>query len=664
MKSVSHFLRVVLIAGLTSGMLEGLSFTNNKEYDLNLIIRDNNNNTVFNDCLPAGSICSWVINKAHPSPLCVKVKPHGAARNASCYRIHLPHDATMSLGNSWMLIKSWFFESAQIHDVLLEHDNAGIVFYGDDATHTVLLSGQEKRLSAEAEKEIDRLSEQLELVGYEEQARIESYIKYLHELPWNVQTQDNVDLVAAKQILDERHCGLESVKEKILDFLGAQIYRNTQGVVQPDSSVGQRSPVLCLVGPSGVGKTSLARSIADCLNRQYQRISVGGVDDITELKGMMRGYTGALPGRIIQALHRAGSSNPVLLIDELDKIGKASHKGDPAAALLEALDPEQNKEYVDYYVNVGFDLSKVLFVVTANDLSTIAPALLDRMDIIEVPPYSRQEKVEIANRHIIPRVVKELGLGNTVPLISLPVLHELLNDYAAEAGVRELEQVIRTLCTKYARSLLETKQGIIFSPQNLQQYLGAPRVIAMNGVRNKQQSVGCVNGLGWTPIGGKISQAQVKYFKGDGKLLVTGSCGDMLEQSCKVAHSYVRSIAERYKLSSSTFIDNDFHIHFPYVGIPKDGPSFGVAITLAVLSAVTKRSLDGNYAMTGETDICGKVLPVGGLKQKVLAAQEAGIKNVLIPEANKKDIEQFKKDITVKVHYIATIDDAIKLVLK
>lgn len=460
-----------------------------------------------------------------------------------------------------------------------------------------------------------------------------NYIETLLEMPWDKATKDNVDLKLAQNILDEEHYGLEKVKERILEFLAVRAY-NQHG----------KSPILCLVGPPGTGKSSIARSIAEALNKKYVRISLGGVHDEAEIRGHRKTYVGAMPGRVASGMRMAGVKNPVMLLDEIDKVG-VDHRGDAFAALLEVLDPEQNKAFRDNYVEIPLDLSEVFFVATANDVSTIPTPLLDRMDVIEVNSYTANEKFHIAKEHLVPKQVKEHGMEDVIQF-SDGAIRKVIASYTREAGVRNLERTIGELCRKSARKILtasDDKKKIKITASNISSFLGKEKYhqIAVN----KQPQIGIVRGLAWTSVGGDTLEIQVNTMPGDGKLKLTGQMGDVMQESAQIAYTYVRSIAVQYGVAEDYFEHHNFHLHIPAGAVPKDGPSAGITMATALLSAAAQKPVDHLIAMTGEINLRGKVMPIGGLKEKLLAANMAGVKRVLIPEENRLDLEELSAEI-------------------
>ena len=501
----------------------------------------------------------------------------------------------------------------------------------------------------EVERELDRLSKMHPSSAEYTVSR--DYIDWVLALPWNEETEDHLDLERAQEILDRDHYDLEKVKRRIIEYLAVR-------KLKPDA----KGPILCFFGPPGTGKTSLGRSIAEALGRKFYRIALGGVRDEAEIRGHRRTYVGAMPGRIIQGLRRVGVKNPVFMLDEIDKIG-TDFRGDPASALLEVLDPEQNASFTDHYLGVEFDLSKIIFIATANVLDTIPPPLLDRMEVLELSGYTLQEKLEIARRYLIPRQLKAHGL--TRRNISLPkrVVARIITDYTREAGVRNLEREIASVMRVAAKriALGETKK-IEVTISNLREFLGPPKYELE--VAERVRVPGVVTGLAWTPTGGEILFIEATKMEGSGKLILTGKLGDVMKESAQTALSLVRSKARELGIDPKIFQTTDIHIHVPSGAVPKDGPSAGVATTLALISLLMERSAAPLIAVTGEITLRGQVLPVGGIKEKVLAAHRAGIKEVILPKRNKKDLEDVPEDVkkALKFHFIQTIDEAIALV--
>lgn len=472
-----------------------------------------------------------------------------------------------------------------------------------------------------------------------ENAVIRGYIETLLELPWNKASKDSKDLERAERILEEEHYGMEKVKERILEFLA----------VRSLTKKGE-SPILCLVGPPGTGKTSIARSVAKALNKEYVRISLGGVRDEAEIRGHRRTYIGAMPGRIANGLRSAGVKNPLMLLDEIDKVS-SDYKGDTSAALLEVLDGEQNVKFRDHYVEIPLDLSEVLFIATANSLQTISKPLLDRMEIIEVNSYTENEKFHIAKEHLLPRQIKKNGLDKHKITVSDKALARIISGYTKEAGVRGLERKLSEICRKAAREYLDNnKKQVRISASNLEKYLGKARYEINKA--NEKDEVGIVRGLAWTSVGGDTLQIEVNTMPGKGEFKLTGQLGDVMKESAETGISYIRSVASVYGISPEYFKENDLHIHIPEGAVPKDGPSAGITMATAMISAITGRKVYAHVAMTGEITLRGRVLPIGGLKEKLLAAKQAGITKVLVPQKNEKDVAEISTEVTKNLEII------------
>jgi ATP-dependent Lon protease len=479
-----------------------------------------------------------------------------------------------------------------------------------------------------------------------------SYLDWITELPWNVQTEDNLDIEKAAKVLDEDHYNLEKVKKRILEYLAVR-------KLKPD----MKGPILCFAGPPGTGKTSLGRSIARALGRKFVRLSLGGVRDEAEIRGHRRTYVGALPGRIIQGLRKAGSNNPVFILDEIDKVG-TDFRGDPSSALLEVLDPEQNFSFSDHYLDVEFDLSRVMFITTANILDTIPPALRDRMEVLDLSGYIEEEKVQIAQSHLIPKQLGEHGLTEKNIVFEKKALQALIRNYTREAGLRNLEREIAAICRGVAKEVAEEK--LLFkkiTPAELLRYLGPVKFFS--DVAERTQTPGVATGLAWTQAGGDILFVEASKMPGRRTLNLTGQLGEVMKESAGAALSYIRSNAEQVGVSPDFYDNNDLHIHVPAGAIPKDGPSAGVAIFTALTSLLTDRPVRSDVAMTGEITLRGLVLPVGGIKEKVLAAKRAGIRAVILPQKNEKDLEEIQPALRkgLKFHLVERMDEVIDLAL-
>jgi len=504
-----------------------------------------------------------------------------------------------------------------------------------------------------ATQEVDRLQQMSPAAA--EYGVSRHYLDWILSVPWTKETEDKLDLAEAERILNEQHYGLKKVKDRLLEFL-AVLKRRKQ----------IKGPILCLVGPPGVGKTSLGRSVADALGRKFARISLGGMRDEAEIRGHRRTYVGALPGRIIQTLKRVESRNPVLMLDELDKVG-ADFRGDPASALLEVLDPAQNNTFTDHYLDLPFDLSRVLFITTANWLEPVHPALRDRLEVIELPSYTESEKLQIAKRYLVPRQLEEHGLTRKEVKIPNATLRRVIHDYTREAGVRQLEREIAALTRKATRRIVgdgHPPKSLLIAPALLKDYLGAARF--MNETAETIKEVGIATGLAWTPIGGEILFIEATRMPGKGILILTGSLGEVMKESAQTAASYLRSQAKQLGIDLSDYAKHDLHIHVPAGATPKDGPSAGVALVAALASLLTRRRVRSDIAMTGEISLRGRVMRVGGIKEKVLAAARFGIKQVILPEANHGDWSEVPEEVRHKlqVHFIRHISELLPLVLR
>lgn len=507
-------------------------------------------------------------------------------------------------------------------------------------------SGIHQEFKAKIGKVIDHLAAMPPMMA--ETAVARNYLDWIFSLPWNTESQDKLDLKEAKKLLDHDHYGLTKIKERILEYLAVR-------VLAPDA----KAPIICFVGPPGVGKTSLAQSIANAMGRKFARISLGGIHDEAEIRGHRRTYIGAMPGRFIEAIAQAKTKNPLILLDEIDKVG-ADFRGDPASALLEALDPEQNKAFHDNYIDIPFDLSKVFFLATANTVSTIPPALLDRMELIELTGYTEEEKVKIAKQYLIPRQMKRNGLKAKDIRFTDLLIRRVIEGYTREAGVRELERTIGSLCRKVGKKMVLQDDSLpSLNAKTLEKYLGPVKFMPM--AEEHPDAVGRVNGLAWTMAGGEVLDTEAVTIKGKGNLILTGQLGDVMKESAETAYTYIRSRAKQLGLKDDFYETLDTHIHLPEGAVPKDGPSAGVTMATAMASAYTGRKVRGDTAMTGEITLTGEVLPIGGVKEKVLAANQFGIKQILLPEKNRRDLEELPASVRDKLHfvYVKNVDDVL-----
>ena len=529
---------------------------------------------------------------------------------------------------------------------------------GEDTTGAEADHFQEEADKLEASNEVkERIEKEIERFknagnNSAESSVIRGYIETLLELPWDKESVDNMDLANAREILDEDHYGLEKVKERVLEFLA----------VRTLTKKGD-SPIICLVGPPGTGKTSIARSIARALDKKYVRICLGGVRDEAEIRGHRRTYIGAMPGRIANGMKQAGVKNPLMLLDEIDKVS-SDYKGDTSSALLEVLDSEQNNKFRDHYVELPLDLSEVLFIATANDVQTIPRPLLDRMELIEVSSYTENEKLHIAKEHLLEKQIEKNGLSGYDFSITDKAMKKLISSYTREAGVRSLERKIGEICRKAAREFLEEGKGSIkVTETSLKNYLGKERY-TVNRL-NDADDIGIVRGLAWTSVGGDTLEIEVNVMPGKGELLLTGQLGDVMKESAMAGISYIRSVSREYGIDDKFFKENDIHIHIPEGAVPKDGPSAGITMATAMTSAITKLPVRADIAMTGEITLRGRVLPIGGLKEKLLAAKNAGIRLVLVPEKNRPDVAEISSEIKkgLEIRFVSHMDEVLKAAL-
>ena len=498
-------------------------------------------------------------------------------------------------------------------------------------------SGIPEEYKEKIQKEIDHLAAMPPMMA--ETAVARNYLDWVFDLPWTKESDDLLDLAHAKEVLDEDHYGLTKIKERILEYLAVR-------VLAPDA----KAPIICFVGPPGVGKTSLAQSIARSMGREFARIALGGVHDEAEIRGHRRTYIAAMPGRFIEAINQAKTKNPLILLDEIDKVS-SDFRGDPASALLEALDPEQNKAFHDNYIDIPFDFSKVFFLATANSVSTIPAALLDRMELIELTGYTEEEKLEIAKKYLVPRQKERNGLKAKDASFTPALLKRIIRSYTREAGVRNLERTIGALCRKVGKKIVLQDESLpTLTAKTIEKYLGPVKFLPAS--EEHHDTVGRVNGLAWTAVGGEVLDTEAVTIKGKGNLILTGQLGDVMKESAETAYTYIRSRAKDLGLAEDFYETLDTHIHLPEGAVPKDGPSAGITMATALASAYTGRKVRGDTAMTGEITLTGEVLPIGGLKEKVLAAHQVGIKQILIPEKNKRDLEEIPKSVRDNLHFV------------
>ncbi len=520
----------------------------------------------------------------------------------------------------------------------------------EDLKRNIKAMKMPKETEKVAFKELDRLSRIPPQAAEYTVAR--TYIDWLISIPWSKSTKDNLDIKRAQRILNEDHYDLVKVKERVLEYLAVK-------KLKPDA----KGTILCFIGPPGVGKTSLGKSVARALGRKFVRISLGGIRDEAEIRGHRRTYVGALPGRIIQSIKACGTNNPVFMLDEIDKVG-ADFRGDPSSALLEVLDPEQNNTFSDHYLDVAFDLSRVMFIATGNIVDPIIPALKDRMEIIELPGYILEEKIEIAKRYLIPRRISENGLKSNKISFDNKALKIIISNYTKEAGVRNLERAIGSICRKVAKGVAEGKrQSVHITPKNIAKFLGPPKTYSEVAARRGE--IGVATGLAWTPFGGEILFIESIKMKGKKELILTGLLGDVMKESCQAALSHLKAKLSSWNIGEDVFKDYDIHIHIPSGAIPKDGPSAGLAVVMSLLSLLRGQAINPKIAFSGEITLTGRVLPVGGIKEKVIAAKRAGIEKIVLPKDNKKDLDEIPKHVRagLSFEFVSNIDQALNIVL-
>lgn len=510
------------------------------------------------------------------------------------------------------------------------------------------------KLPAEAAKETDKQLRRLEQMHPDssEASVIRTYLDWILDLPWAKLTKDKIDIPAAKKILDKHHYGLEKIKDRILEYLSVR-----------KLNPGKKGQILCFAGPPGVGKTSLGQAIAKAMNRKFFRVSLGGIRDEAEIRGHRRTYIGAMPGRILQGLKQCGSNNPVFMMDEIDKIG-SDFRGDPSSALLEALDPEQNDNFSDHYLNLPYDLSNVMFILTANVIDTIPSALLDRMEVIYLSGYTLEEKMAIAETFLLPRQIKENGLKKKDITISAGAMQQIIEEYSCESGLRNLERELGTICRKLARKIAENEKGPFhISKNNLQKFLGPPKFIPE--MDQEESQVGLATGLAWTSVGGEVLYIEATLLEGKGDLIITGQIGEVMQESARAVVTYARAHRKEFGIKKDFFENHDIHIHVPAGAIPKDGPSAGIAMATALISSITERPVDTEVAMTGEITLRGRVLPIGGLREKSLGALRSGIKKIIIPEKNRGDLSEIPKNVKRKIKFfpVSTIDEVVSIAI-
>ena len=523
---------------------------------------------------------------------------------------------------------------------------------GEDDVEALREELEAKNMPEKTKAEVLKQINKLERISAEsmEATVTRNHIEWILSLPWGIETEDNLDINHAQKVLDEDHHGLAEIKDRILDFISVKNLKK-DGI----------SPILCFTGAPGTGKTSLGKSIAKALGRNFHRISLGGVKDESEIRGHRRTYVGAMPGRFIQGLKKSKSMNPVILIDELDKIG-SDFRGDPSAAMLEVLDPQQNSTFYDNYLGIPFDLSNVLFIATSNDISSISAPLRDRMEIVELSGYTTEEKVEIANKHLVQKAISDTGLNEKDFKLSKDVLATIIRGYTRESGVRNLAQQIKKLCSKAARSFVEKQEVISITNKSLESHLGPHRFV--DEPTHNQDMIGITNGLAWTSYGGEVLKIEAVMMPGSGKLTLTGQLGDVMKESAQAALSYARAHAKEFNISTETFSKNDIHIHVPAGAVPKDGPSAGITMLTSILSALTNRPINATYAMTGELNLRGDVMPIGGVREKLLAARRNNLSSIFLPEQNKNEYKAIKDPITgIDVIWVSHANEVLEKIL-
>ena len=549
-----------------------------------------------------------------------------------------------------------FFVKQQI-EALKDELNDGTPIDSDNEIEELRVKGSKKTWNKKTKEFFEKILRKAEksIQNNADYTILVNQAEFLLELPWDRYSKDVIDIKKAAKVLDENHFGMEKVKDRILEYLSVLKLSNS-------SCKTMKGQILCLYGPPGVGKTSLCRSIAKALNRDYLKVALGGIDDEAEIRGHRKTYIGAMAGRILKGLQNIKTSNPVFVLDEIDKMVK--NQGDPSAALLEVLDPDQNKEFVDHYVETPYDLSKVMFIATANDISNIPDALRDRLELIEVSGYAIEEKVEIAKRYIIPELLKEHGLKEKDIKIKDNVIEKIIDNYTRESGVRELKRQISTIMRKVTRKIVEKEDyDKVIDDKNIEKYIGIPRYD--RDIAQNMDKPGVAIGLAWTCVGGDILFIESSKMKGDGKLTLSGKLGDVMKESANLAFTYIKSHCEEFNIKNEVFKENDFHIHVPDGATPKDGPSAGITLFTTLYSLLLNKPIKSNLAMTGEITLRGKVTAVGGIKEKVLAAKRAGIKTIIMCKDNKKDVSEIKKEYisNIKFEYISSIDELTKLIL-